>query len=355
MAAELQYEDNWETERYALLNTRVCELRFDFEDTILNRCIQKLYSELAQKKLPFRPRYYFTCGGDEWGCPDRVPWIGIPFHLADNRLVRIEREMGYTSYDKKDLMFLLRHETGHAINYAYELYDLPGWTEVFGDFYRSYPGNFRFKFNPFSRSYVKSQGEPKYYAQAHPDEDFAETFAVWITPRSNWRYEYRNWPSLKKLEFVDTLMKQLRNRKPNVLSGPLDSPYQSKSYTLIEYYGEDIDQFKDKALGIYDEDLRRIFSGPTNGHRKTVLAKDLIRRNRRFLVTTISEWTGAREKVVIPLVSKFFIRSNELGLALSPEGEGLSLASLTALGTAVVMNYLHTGRYIPDSDSRANT
>jgi len=133
-----------------------------------------------------------------------------------------------------------------------------------------------------------------------------------------------------------------------VLSGPLDSPYQSRTYTLIEYYGEDIDNFKDKALGIYDEDLRRIFSGASNGHRRTVAAEDLIRRNRRFLVSTISEWTGAREKVVIPVISKFFTRCKELDLALSSEGEGYSLASLTALGTTVVMNYLHTGRYIPD-------
>jgi len=348
MTAELRYEDNWETERYALLNTRVCDLQLDFESTLLFRCIEKLYAELAQKKLQYHPRYYFTCGGDEWGCPDRVPSIGIPFHLADNRLIRIEREMGYTTYDKRDVMFLLRHETGHAVNYAYELFDDSEWAEVFGDFYRSYPGNFKFKFNPSSRNYVRSQGEPKYYAQAHPDEDFAETFAVWLTPRSNWRRRYRHWPSLRKLEFVDGLMKKLRNKKPNILSGPLDSPYQSKSYTLIEYYGEDIDHFKDKALGIYDEDLRRIFAGASNGHRRTVSAKDLIRRNRRFLVTTISEWTGAREKVVVPVISKFFTRCRDLELATAAEGESYSLASLTALGTAVVMNYLHTGRYIPD-------
>ena len=348
MTAELRYQDNWETERYALLNTRICDLPLDFENSLLCRCIEKLYAELEQKKLMYRPRYYFTCGGDEWGCPDRVPWIGIPFHLADSRLTRIEREMGYTTYDKKDVLFLLRHETGHAINYAYELFDDPSWTEVFGDFYRSYPANFKFKFNPSSRNYVRSQGEPKYYAQAHPDEDFAETFAVWLTPRSNWRHSYRYWPSLRKLEFVDALMKKIRNKRPNVLSGPLDSPYQSKSYTLIEYYGEDIDQFKDKALGIYDEDLRRIFHGASNGHRRNVPAKDVIRKNRRFLVTTISEWTGAREKAVIPVVSKFFTRCRDLELATASEGESYCLASLTALGTAVLMNYLHTGRYIPD-------
>lgn len=348
VSALLKYEDNWETERYALLNTRICDLQLSFEDTLLNRCIQKLYDELSAKKLQFRPRYYFTCGGDEWGCPDKVPIIGIPFHLADPRLTRIEKEMGYTTYDKRDIMFLLRHETGHAFNYAYELYETQEWKEIFGDFNRIYPANFRFKFNPFSRNYVKSQGEPKYYAQAHPDEDFAETFAVWLTPRSNWRNVYKKWPSLKKLEYIDHVMVQLRSKRPQVLTGPLDSPYQNRTYTLIEYYGEDLDNFKDKALGIYDEDLKRIFAIVTNGNKRDIPAKDLVRRNRRFLIETISSWTGAREKVVAPVINKFFHRCRELDLVLSSEEESFSLASLAALGTSVVMNYLHTGRYIAD-------
>ncbi len=348
MNSVLRYEDNWETERYALLNSRVCDLSLDFEGTVLDRCIHKLYEELERKRLQFKPDYYFTCGGDEWGCPDRVPVIGIPFHLADNRLTRIEREMGYTSYDKRDLMFLLRHETGHAYNYAFALYKTLEWRDIYGDFEKSYPENFRFKFNPYSRNYVRSQGEPKYYAQAHPDEDFAETFAVWLTPRSNWRNQYRNWPSLRKLEYVDRTMRELRKRKPVVEEGRLDSPYRSKTYTLIEYYGEDLDAFKDNALGIYDQDLRKIFAEVTNGHRKRMRARDLIRINRRFLIRTISGWTGAREKVVAPVIIKFFQRSRELNLSLPPEDESYSLASLAALGTSVVMNYLHTGRYIPD-------
>jgi hypothetical protein len=318
------------------------------EETILFRCIDKLYSELEHKKLSFKPPYYFTCSGDEWGCPDRVPIMGIPFHLADNRLVRIEKEMGYASYDKRDLMILLRHEAGHAFNYAYRLYNAPEWRDVFGDFYDTYPTNFRFKFNPFSRAFVKSQGEPKHYAQAHPDEDFAETFAIWLTPRSNWRNVYKKWPSLKKLEYVDKMMSGLRNKKPVVTTGPLDSPYHSRTYTLIEYYGVTLDNFKDKALGIYDEDLSKIFSTGSNGHKRTILAKDLIRKNRRFLVGTISQWTGAREKVVAPVIGRFFSRCRELSLSLSPDEESSCLASLTALGTTIVMNYLHTGRYISD-------
>ena len=348
MASTSQFVPNWETERYALLNTRICDLELNLEQSILYRCIQKLYSELNAKKCIYKPPYYFTCAGDEWGCPDQVPIIGIPFHLTDNRLVRLEKEMGYTTYDKKDLMILLRHEAGHAFNYAYELYEEPEWCDVFGDFFKTYPTNFRFKFNPFSRTYVKSQGDPKYYAQAHPDEDFAETFAVWLTPRSNWRNVYKKWPSIKKLEYVDRIMLRIRDKTPHVTGGPLDSPYHSKTYTLIEYYGEALDNFKDNALGLYDEDLGRIFKTNGNGHKRILPAKDLIRKNRRFLIETIAGWTGAREKVVTPVIGRFYLRCRDLNLALSPEEEGYTLASLAALGTTVVMNYLHTGRYIAD-------
>jgi len=348
MATALNIEPNWETERYALLNTRVCDLKFNLKQTLLYRCIQKLYSELDGKKIPFKPPYYFSCSGDEWGCPDRVPIIGIPFHLADNRLVRIEKEMGYGSYDRHEIMILLRHETGHAVNYAYKLYKESEWNDLFGDFNATYPTNFRFKFNPYSKSYVKSQGEPKYYAQAHPDEDFAETFAVWLTPRSNWRRIYKNWPSIKKLEYVDRTMKKLRNKKLSIIPRPLDSPYHIKTFTLIEYYGKALNRFKDKALGIYDEDLKKIFICRSKDRKKTILAKDFIFKNRRFLIETISRCTGAREKVVIPVIGRFYLSCRELDLFLARDRQSYCLASLASLGTSVVMNYLHTGRYIPD-------
>lgn len=245
-------------------------------------------------------------------------------------------------------MILLRHEAGHAFNYAYELYYEPEWRDIYGDFFTTYPTNFRFKFNPFSRTYVKSQGDPKYYAQAHPDEDFAETFAVWLTPRSNWRNIYKKWPSIRKLEYIDQVMSRIGAERPHVTGGPLDSPYHSKTYTLIEYYGEALDNFKDNALGVYDEDLGKIFRTNSNGHKRILPAKDLIRKNRRFLIETIARWTGAREKVVSPVIGRFFSRCRDLNLILSLDDEVFSLASLAALGTTVVMNYLHTGRYIAD-------
>ena len=348
MATALAFKHNWETERYALLNTRVCDLELRLEETLLYRCIQKLYDEMDRNGFRFKPPYYFSCAGDEWGCPDRVPIIGIPFYLADRRLLRIEQEMGYMRYDRKDLLLLLRHEAGHAVNYAYRLYQDPEWEEIFGDFNAKSPINFKYKFNPYSKSYVKSLNNPKYYAQAHPDEDFAETFSVWLTPRSNWRKVYGRWPAIRKLEYMDRTMKRIARKKPVVGAGYLDSPYDSKTYTLIEYYGRALARFKAKALGVYDEELHRIFSSPTNGHKRAIPASELIHKNRGFLLETISRWTGARDRVVAPVIGWLARCCSDLQLVQVPGRESHNLASLASLGTAIVMNYIHTGRYISD-------
>ena len=189
---------------------------------------------------------------------------------------------------------------------------------------------------------------PKYYAQAHPDEDFAETFSVWLTPRSNWRKVYGRWPAIRKLEYMDRTMKRIARKKPVVGAGYLDSPYDSKTYTLIEYYGRALARFKAKALGVYDEELHRIFSSPTNGYKRAIPASELIHKNRGFLLETISRWTGARDRVVAPVIGWLARCCSDLQLVQVPGRESHNLASLASLGTAIVMNYIHTGRYISD-------
>ena len=106
-------------------------------------------------------------------------------------------------------MMILRHETGHALNYVYGLWKKDEWVELFGNFRKRYPSLYHF--NSSSRDYVRylhNIGNP-HYAQKHPDEDFAETFAVWLDPRSKWRWNYRDWPrALEKLRYVDRLFRK---------------------------------------------------------------------------------------------------------------------------------------------------
>src|SRR5438105_144351 len=193
---------NWEGERHALLSQRISDIGLEIRGTLLEKLANQLYEELAAKGLDFRPPVYLS---DQWGCPDGTPLIGVPFYLVDARLERIEAEMSGAVEDDVEAMRYMRHECGHAVNYAFTLYERPEWRSTFGSF--SLPYRERYRADPFSRDYVRHI--LGWYAQKHPDEDFAETFAVWLTPGLDWRREYEGWPALAKLEYVDHVMHEV--------------------------------------------------------------------------------------------------------------------------------------------------
>jgi hypothetical protein len=75
-----------------------------------------------------------------------------------------------------------------------------------------------------------------WYAQSHPDEDFAETFAVWLTPNSEWPQRYKGWKALKKLEYMDALMRSLRGQPSRVDNRTEIEPLRDKKVTLRQHY-----------------------------------------------------------------------------------------------------------------------
>jgi len=336
--------NNWET-RLMEMNRPLSDLGLKIDGTHLEKLINRLFAELDSKGIHFKPKCYLT---DTWGCPNKVPVIGIPFYYADAALSKIEDEMNGDLEDEHELMMSLRHEAGHAINYAYRLYELEEWQDTFGRFsepYRDY-----FHPNPQSREFVKhlyQQVGPyagRIYAQKHPDEDFAETFAVWLAPRSNWRQKYKNWGALNKLKCVDKLMKDIRVQKPMVTDGELIHPIEDLNLTLLEYYNKSEERYREKAQGYVDDVLREIFS--TNGKgEKRIPAGGFIEKNRNHLVEMISYWTGERAPSVKPLIDKLISRARELDLNLSPRRQTRKLIEVTALATSLIMNYIYEGKF----------
>ncbi len=226
--------DNWESVRQGLFRRRICDLGLRIKGSPLEPLLRQLERELSAKGLDFAPTFYLT---DAWGCPDRVPAIGIPFYLASPILGRIEKELTGDLEDSQTIMQLLRHEAGHALNYAFRLWEDPDWKEVFGPFSKPYREVFHP--NPWSRRFVRHIRSHSYgytYAQKHPDDDFAETFAVWLTPRSGWRRRYRDWPALQKLRYVDRLMRKLCGHRPKCKGGALLAPVSELTMPLAEYY-----------------------------------------------------------------------------------------------------------------------
>ena len=345
MANAKEILNNLET-KLMEMNRPLNTLNLKIEGSVLERLIQRLFSELSRKHIIFRPKFYLT---DTWGCPNKVPAIGIPFYYADPVLSEIEDELNGDVEDEHELMMTLRHETGHAINYAYRFYETDDWKEVFGNFTEPYRDFFLP--NPRSRDFVKhlyQQVGPfagRIYAQKHPDEDFAETFAVWLTPPTTWRQKYRHWGAIKKLKFVDGLMKRIGSQKPLVTNGGLFHPIEELDLTLLEYYNKNEERYRTKAQGFVDDLLLEVFS--TNGKgEKRIPAGGFIEKNREVLVDIISHRTGEKNASVEPLIDKLITRAKDLELNLSPHRQSRKLIEVTALATTLVMNYVHEGKFM---------
>jgi len=325
---------NWEGERHALLSQRISDIGLEIRGTLLEKLVAQLYEELAAKGLDFRPPVYLS---DQWGCPDGTPLIGVPFYLADARLSKIEEDYSSTVEGAEESMRYLRHEAGHAFNYAYRLYDRPDWRKMFGPYSRPYRE--RYRADPFSRDFVRHI--LGWYAQKHPDEDFAETFAVWLTPGLDWRRMYEGWGALAKLEYVDNVMQEIAHEVPEVPEPSEDDlPVAAMHYTLAEHYKDTDESIPIRDERIFDGDLKTIFVSAEQAPGAAA-AGEFISRHRREIVTRISYWTGENAAVVRQFVD--FLASRVAHLDLKLGGlEASTLIELTAFGTAVMMNYRHT-------------
>jgi hypothetical protein len=339
-AKNLKLLNGWETVRFELLNTRICDLGLRVKGSPIENFCLRLYEELAAKKLSFRPSFYLT---DCWGCPDGVPVIGVPFYLADSRVARIEREQSGYLESEQQIMMLLRHEAGHAFNYAYRLYGYMGWEETFGPYSRPYREAFRP--DPLSRNFVRHIDHHLHgrtYAQKHPDEDFAETFAVWLTPSSCWRRRYRNWPAMRKLRFVDLLLKEVAAERPRRRRGKLCSPIEEMDLVLAKHYGQRAEHYRAAAQGYVDDKLRDAFP-PVVG-RSVVNVGDLLRQHQEELILRVARWSGLAEGAVHTLLLKLQDRADALDLRFSRKDQDSKLMDLTALTTSLATNFVSTGR-----------
>ena len=324
----------WEEERAALLGRKISELGLSIYGSRVERLVDALYAELESRGIAFRPTVYLS---DQWGCPDGTPLIGVPFYLVDPRLEQIEAEMSAGVEDDAESMRYMRHECGHAVNYAFRLYERADWREVFGRFSRPYRE--RYRADPFSRDYVRHI--LGWYAQKHPDEDFAETFAVWLTPGRDWRREYAGWPALVKLEYVDRLMREIAALQPEpVVPAEDDLPVEAMRYTVAEHYAASEDRVPIGDERQFDSDLQRIFMSAADAPAGEA-AQWFIRRHYREIVSRISYWTSESASVVRSLVDHLARRGEALGLRVGGL-EAATLVELTAFGTAVVMNHRYT-------------
>jgi hypothetical protein len=327
----VEQSSSWDAERQALLGRRISELGLSIRGTRVERIVTQLQSELAQKGIAFTPVVYLS---DQWGCPDGTPLIGVPFYLVDDRLARIEAEMSGGVEDDAESMRYLRHECGHAINYAFRLYERSDWHGTFGPFSRPYTD--RYGADPFSRAYVRHI--LGWYAQKHPDEDFAETFAVWLTPGNDWRRDYAGWAALEKLEYVDRVMSEIAGTTLSIPQPtPDDLPVEAMHYTVAEHYENERESIRIDDPRQFDVDLRRIFLSSGDAPAAET-ARSFLLRHDRECVARISYWSSESPSIVRSLLDYLAERAGTLDLRVG-RLEAATLIELTAFIMAVIMGY----------------
>ena len=319
-----------------LLDVQFRELDLKLEGTDLALRIEQLNGELATRGLLFRPHYWLS---DEWFTPDGIPGVAIPFYLAHPRLAKLElaQMLEVEGGDADSCMRILRHEAGHAIDNAFHLRRRRQRREIFGDHTLPYPEHYTAK--PYSKNFVLHLDS--WYAQSHPDEDFAETFALWLTPDAQWRQRYNDWPALRKLEYMDQLMHSLAGRTPPVTTMETLDPIGSLKRTLRQHYRKKRRHYAVGYPSFYDRDLRRLFSDAPECSQNMTAAQFLI-KIRKSVRKTVGSWTGIYQYTIDQVFEDMIERCRQLNLRVRGHEDQARL-EFTVLLTVQSMNYLHSG------------
>jgi hypothetical protein len=314
-----------------LLDVRIRDLGLRVEASTLEPRVAQLQRELQRAGFRFRPYVWLST---DWFTPDGATGFAIPFFLGHPRLARLERhEMLQVEGGTREwCMRLLRHETAHALDHAYRLSRRRRWAETFGS--PSEPYRVTYMPQPDSRRYVQNLNN--WYAQSHPFEDFAETFAVWLRPRSAWHERYAGWMAMRKLRYVDDLMQEIRDQPPLQRTRERLDAVATLAMTLREYYQRKQARYGREDRSIYDRDLRRLFTDEPDRARRR-LASSFLRARQRDLCRQVAALTGQHLFVVDEVLNQMTARCRDLRLRLAHSERE------TNLGAAVLLT-VHTVR-----------
>jgi hypothetical protein len=332
-----------------LYGAPIRDLELSIEDTRLAPVIEEFRAELnACGITKVVPRFYLST---EWGVPFGTVSIAIPFYLARPELTELHgEEVGHIEgFNHHDILRYLRHEMGHVVNYAYKLYDREAWVKLFGSITQPYRDDYRPQ--PFSRRFVRHL--PGWYAQKHPDEDWSETFAVWMTPGRDWRVDYAQLPTaLAKLEYCAATMHEIESSEPLVTAAEVDEDVGELAISLRDYYRNMPAESEPGAAGL-DGDLRSIFDDlaieQPDAQKDTLPAGALIRRLERQLMADVFRWTGHFPEKTRSLIRELARRADALRQVYPRAAENQATVGVTILVTSLAMNFVHRGAYFPEA------
>ena len=319
-----------------LLATRLCDLPVQLEGTMVARRVRRLHRELSARNIVALPHVWLS---EEFFNPDGVLGFAVPSYLSHPRLMRLERSqmLEVEGAGEGEARRIFRHEAGHAIDEAYRFHDREHYRRRFGDPAVPYPTSY--KPRPESRDFVINLSN--WYAQSHPVEDFAETFAIWLNPHIDWRDDYASWPALEKLEYVNELMGEVAGKAPLTADKTEVEPLSGLQHTLAAHYSEKRRYFAWSWPTTYDQELRRIFSDDPKDAIAPPATR-FLRRVRVQLRTRIADGTGLHPYAIDQLLRQMIARSQKLELRVI-DAPTPTIEKLLVLLTMQTAGVLHTG------------
>lgn len=248
-----------------LLDLRFSDLKLYFTDGPVASAITSFEKEWQKTQFRWKPYYWYST---EWFHPEGTNGIAIPFYLSHPTLMAIEDAFfkECEGKSKADILKYLRHEAGHIVDKVYQLRYSKKRRDLFGNSTQKYPKTYYPVL--FSRKFVKNL--PRNYAQSHPDEDFAETFAIWLNPKSDWKQKYKG-TVLKKIRYIDQTAKTLEPTPPMHLLKDKVGDVKKSRMKLRTYYKN-----KAKLLGISWKEIEKQLTSQSAAEVKTQKVKALV-------------------------------------------------------------------------------
>lgn len=323
-----------------ILQLRFCDLHVSLDGSQVLRLASTVFMELEARNIAVKPSVWVA---EEWYNPEGVCGFAIPFYLVHPRLIALERRLMFEAEGAtvQECLRIIRHETAHAIDEAFKLYQTAAYAEIFGDPGKRYPK--KFSVNPTSQDYVTNLNS--WYAQSHPVEDFAETFAVWLTSPLGWRRKYRDWPALKKLISVDEWMRSLAGSRPLVRPRPVDSELTDNRRTIGQHYKEKRKFYNIGTPSRYDGALLEIFASKDARHsRRSALA--FVRLYRTQIRADVAKPLGVPAYLAEQVLRQLSLRLKSLQLIQS-KSDAETYAALKSLVEHAVQTIVQQGARLP--------
>lgn len=346
-----------DTLKLETLTTPINKLGLAIKGTLIDEAIRRTRDDMARVGITqLNPNFYISNG---YGCVAGTTNIAVGFYDCNDILRDLNEEFRGFHYDPADILQIMRHEVGHAFCYAYKLYRTKEFRKLFkvkGHFFYTYPQHAGNRPNPWSADFVNPAGD--YYAQTHPDEDFAETFSVWLTPEIDWLGQFRSKPgALKKLAYVEQVVADFGKQDTLLTNGgsnTLDVPLEQLSVTVAQFFGAktaQVNVYRRRATGYVDADMRDLFQGPPRVlplkrfHREYRRANRFLHTYKRLLVNRVSHWVQVEDYVVSDLIDKLALRCRATDRYVKVADFEKKLIEVTAYLTVLCRDYREAEQY----------